>query len=71
MPVRLKKFIGSLLLVVLVITYAVLATMIAVAQLAESSTVIHLLYFLLSGVLWVVPAMFIIKWMLTESRAKK
>ena len=35
MPVRLKKLIGTFLLVLLVIVYALLATSIAVARLGE------------------------------------
>ena len=60
---RIRKLIGTVLLVLIVCVYAILATMIAVAQLAESHWSVHLLYFALTGLLWVVPAMFIIKWM--------
>lgn len=70
MPVRLKKLIGTFLLVALVIVYAIVATLIAVAQLSQSSPVVHLLFFLLSGLLWVLPAMGIIKWMITEPKPK-
>ncbi|GLS33399.1 MAG: DUF2842 domain-containing protein [Mesorhizobium sp.] len=64
MPVRLRKLIGTILLVLLVIVYAIVATIIAVAQLAESGPVVHLAFFLFSGLLWILPAMAIIKWML-------
>lgn len=70
MPVRLKKFIGTVLLVTLVIVYALLATMIAVAQLSQSGPLVHLAFFLFSGFLWVLPAMLIIKWMATPPRSK-
>ncbi len=63
MPVRLKKLIGTVLLVVLVVIYAIVATIVAVAQLAEAGPLVHLGYFLLTGLLWVLPAMLIIKWM--------
>lgn len=63
MSVRTRKLIGMLALVVLVIVYALVAVAIAVANLAESSNMVHLAYFFFSGLLWVVPAMFIIKWM--------
>lgn len=71
MPVRLKKLIGTILLIALVIVYALLATMIAVAQFSESGPLVHLLFFFLSGLLWVLPAMVIIKWMVTEPKAKR
>lgn len=70
MPIRLKKLIGTVLLVALVIIYALLATMIAVAQLAESGPLVHLAFFLFSGLLWVLPAMAIIKWMMVEKRPR-
>ncbi len=63
MPLRLKKLIGTVLIVVLVILYALIATSIASAYLGASSGWVHLAYFALSGVLWIVPAMLIIKWM--------
>jgi hypothetical protein len=63
MPVRLRKLIGTVLLVLLVIVYAIVATIFAVAQLAESGPLIQFSFFLFSGLLWVLPAMLLIKWM--------
>ncbi|OWV98429.1 hypothetical protein ATY81_18300 [Rhizobium sp. R72] len=63
MPVRLRKFIGTIVLVVLVLAYAVLANTIAVATLGDAPWWGQLLYFLLTGLLWVLPAMVLIKWM--------
>lgn len=68
MPVRVKKLIGTVLLVLLVAIYALVATIVAVAQLAESGPLVHLAYFFFTGILWVVPAMGIIKWMVTPPR---
>jgi hypothetical protein len=69
MPVRLRKLIGTVLLIALVIVYAWLATMVAVAQLAESGPVVHFTYFLLTGLLWILPAMGIIRWMVKQPKA--
>lgn len=71
MPMRLKKLIGSILLVALVIVYALAATAIAAGRLADSGPVIHLIFFLVSGILWVVPAMGIIRWLILEPRPKR
>ncbi|ASV85144.1 MULTISPECIES: DUF2842 domain-containing protein [Brucella/Ochrobactrum group] len=71
MPVRLKKLIGTFLLVALVIVYAVFATIIAVAQLGNSPAWVHLLYFFFTGILWVLPAMGIIWWMAQPPRPKR
>ncbi len=70
MPIRLKKLIGTILLVALVIVYALVATMVAVAQLAESGPVVHLAFFFFSGLLWVLPAMGIIKWMMLPPKGR-
>lgn len=70
MPVRLKKLIGTVILVALVAIYALVATIVAVAQLAESGPLVHLAYFFFTGMLWVLPAMLIVKWMATPPRGK-
>ncbi len=68
MPVRLRKLIGTFLLVLLVVVYALVATTVATYRLAESPWWVHLLYFFLSGLLWVIPAMWIIRWMVKPQR---
>lgn len=52
-----------LLIVALVVIYALVATTVASALLGASPWYIHLAYFFFTGLLWVVPAMVIIKWM--------
>ncbi|KPB01769.1 DUF2842 domain-containing protein [Ahrensia marina] len=68
MSTRLKSFIGMLILVTLVIIYALVATTVAAYRLADSEWYVHLAFFGLSGLLWVVPAMFVISWMLKPSK---
>lgn len=63
MPPRLKRFIGMLVLVTLVILYALVATTVATYRLAESPWYVHLAFFAFSGLLWVLPAMAVISWM--------
>lgn len=60
---RLRSFIGTIMIIVLVIVYALAATTVATLLLATSPWWVHFLYFLLSGLLWILPAMLIIKWM--------
>lgn len=64
MSASAKKLLATFALVLLVIFYALIATAIATAQLAESPWWVHMLYFFFTGILWVVPAMFIIQWMI-------
>lgn len=64
MSQRIRKLIGTVIIVTLVIVYALVATAIATFKLADASGWIHLVYFFFTGILWIVPAMFVIKWML-------
>ncbi len=63
MTVRARKLLGMLALVALVVIYALVATAIATAKLTEFGPAGHLAYFFITGMLWVIPAMVIIKWM--------
>lgn len=67
---RLKSLIGSILIVILVIVYAIAATLVAETRLADASGLVKLAYFLFSGLLWVLPAMVIVKWMHTPAKKK-
>jgi hypothetical protein len=63
MNVRTRKFIGTIILVFLALAYAILATTFAVGIFGDSSTLWALPFFLVAGLFWVVPAMFVIRWM--------
>ncbi len=71
MPARLRTFIGSILLVALVITYALVASAVAVARLGEASAWTQLAFFLFSGLLWVLPAMAIVSWMSKSAKSRR
>ena len=68
MKQRTRKLIGTFLIVTVALLYAVISTTIAAAKLADASGWIHLVYFLFTGILWVVPAMLIINWMLKPDK---
>lgn len=63
MPPRLRSFIGTIVIVCLVIVYALAATTFASALLGTSPWWVHLAYFVCTGLLWILPAMLVIKWM--------
>jgi hypothetical protein len=70
MPIRLKKLIATVLLVALVIVYALVATTVAAARLADHGPLVHLAFFFFTGILWILPAMGIIKWLMLPPRPK-
>ena len=63
---RTRKLIGTILLASLAFFYAIIAVTVATYRLAEASAWVHLVYFTVTGMLWVVPAMFLIKWMIGQ-----
>jgi membrane-associated HD superfamily phosphohydrolase len=69
--VRLKKLIGTVLLVALVVIYALGATTFATYRLAQSSALTHLVFFAVSGLLWILPAMGLISWMERKPRGRR
>lgn len=61
---RIRKLIGAIVLLVFIPIWAVVTVTFAVAQLPETSVLTHTLYFAIMGILWVVPAGLVIRWML-------
>lgn len=63
MPVRLRKLLGAVALVALVIVYAFVAMVIAQLKLPEAPGWVQGTYYVVAGFLWIVPAGLIIRWM--------
>ena len=63
LPRTVRQFIGAILLVVFVPLYALVAMTIGAARLPGTSTVVQTLFFAIAGLIWVIPAGLIIKWM--------
>src|SRR5262249_359386 len=63
MPIRVRKLIGAILLIVLVATWALLAMALAQSPLVKPNGVIQPIYYLAGGLGWVLPAMPLIRWM--------
>lgn len=63
MPQRVRKLVGTVVLVVFISVYALLAMTLAAARLPGTSGWTQLLYFVVAGLLWVVPTLPLISWM--------
>ncbi len=68
---RIKTLIGSIILVAMMGLYALIAVTVASARLAESSGMVHLAFFAVTGLLWIVPAMGLVSWMMRDNRKPK
>ncbi|HEX3936153.1 MAG TPA: DUF2842 domain-containing protein [Xanthobacteraceae bacterium] len=63
MPIRLRKFIGAVVLLVLVIVWALVAMALAQTPAIRDNTALSISYYVVAGLGWVLPAMPIISWM--------
>jgi hypothetical protein len=64
MSVRVRKLVGAVALLVLVTVYALAAMMVAaVMQMHTTSKLAELAFYVLAGLLWTLPAGWIIWWM--------
>lgn len=70
MPVRLKTLIGGIALVILVAIYCIVSVTIATATMSQSSGWAHLVFFATTGLLWLLPAMVLIRWMYTPPKPR-
>lgn len=63
MSIRIRKLVGAVALLALVIVWALLAMAIAQPVLATANGVVAAVYYVIAGLGWVLPAMPLIKWM--------
>jgi hypothetical protein len=63
MPIRVRKLIGTIAMLALVIVWALLAMAFAQPVLATGNRLVEAIYYALAGLGWVLPAMPLISWM--------
>jgi hypothetical protein len=64
MPLRLRKLIGAIALIALVLTWALLAMAVAQFPIVKRYAAVEVIYYIVAGVAWVLPAMPLVRWML-------
>jgi len=63
MPIRLRKLIGAVVLIVLVLTWALVAMALAQSPVVKANGLIEVIYYVVAGLGWVLPAMPLVRWM--------
>ncbi len=63
MTIRTRKLVGTVVLLVFLAAYAFLAMMVAVMLEIKSSKIGELLFYIVGGLAWVVPAAWLVRWM--------
>lgn len=63
MSIRTRKLVGAVALLIFLAVYALLAMLVAVVLEVNGSRIAQLVYYPVAGLLWVLPAGWLIKWM--------
>jgi Protein of unknown function (DUF2842) len=63
MPMRWRKLLGAIMLIVLVLTWVLLAMAIAQSMAVKANGIIEMIYYVVAGLGWVLPAMPLVRWM--------
>jgi hypothetical protein len=63
MPIRIRKLIGAVALIVLVVSWALIAMAIAQLPVVKANGFGETLYYVVAGLGWVLPAMPLVRWM--------
>ncbi|KUO62253.1 MAG: hypothetical protein APF80_14665 [Alphaproteobacteria bacterium BRH_c36] len=70
MNMRMRKLVGTVVLMAMIVVYALIAMIVAVAlEVNTTSKFVELVFYAVAGLLWVVPAAIIIKWMSRDDAA--
>jgi hypothetical protein len=62
MPLRIRKLIGTIALLVLLAAWALLAMALAQSVLTDSNGVVAAIFYVVAGLGWVLPAMPLVAW---------
>ena len=68
MPIRVRKLIGAVALIVLVVSWALVAMTLAQSPAIKANGVIEVIYYVVAGLGWVPVAMPLVKWMMEDGR---
>jgi hypothetical protein len=63
MPIRTRKLIGTIALIALVVVWALLAMAFAQVLAVSGNRIAEIVYYVVAGFGWVLPAMPLISWM--------
>jgi uncharacterized membrane protein len=63
MHFRTRKLIGAGVLLLFLFIYAVVVASIGAGRITEASPLLQLLYFVVAGLAWVLPAGLLLRWM--------
>ena len=60
---RTRKLVGTVILLVFIIIYALFAMLMAIVLQVRASSIVEVIYYVAAGLAWLPPAMWLIWWM--------
>lgn len=63
MTIRMRKLIGTVVLLLFLAGYALLAMLVAVMLQVSDSKLVELAFYVVGGFAWVLPAAWLVRWM--------
>ena len=63
MTARTRKFVGTVVLLLFLAVYALVAMLVAVVLQVNAGKLVELVYYVVAGLLWVLPAGLLVRWM--------
>jgi hypothetical protein len=63
MPIRIRKLLGAIALIVLVLVWTLVAMAVAQFPAVKANGLVETIYYVLAGLAWVLPAMPLVRWM--------
>jgi uncharacterized protein DUF2842 len=69
MQQRQRKLIGTVILLAILAVYALLIVAFSAGRIMDAAPAAQVLYFMIAGLAWVLPAGFLIRWMLRPDQA--
>jgi Na+-driven multidrug efflux pump len=71
MTPRIKKLVGTVLLLVVLAIYSLLVAVAASAVLTGNNKIVEMFFYAIAGIAWVLPAGYLIRWMYTPPRPSR
>ena len=63
MKMRTRKLVGTFIIVPFIVVYTFMAMLVAVSVLPGSSGLTQLIYYVVAGLVWIIPVGWVIRWM--------
>jgi Protein of unknown function (DUF2842) len=71
MPIRIRKLVGAVALIALVLVWTLTAMAVAQFPVVKANALAETIYYVLAGLGWVLPAMPLIRWMVSANRDQR